>query len=72
MLAALLAAAEEEPSKAPYVIAGAALVAFALVMAFAGVRGAESFPPSKGVRTGVMLLCIVLVAATMATAVITA
>jgi hypothetical protein len=47
------------------------LVAFALVISAVGTRGAETFPSSKGARTGVCLLGGLLVAAAMATAVLT-
>jgi hypothetical protein len=67
----VLAAVEEHKSKTAFYVAGGVLVAFALVMSALGTRGAETFPPSKGARTGVCLLAAVLVAATMATAVIT-
>jgi hypothetical protein len=75
MIAALsfLAAVEEgvEPSKTPFYIAGGVLVLFALLISAIGVRGAETFPSSKGARTAVCALAALLVAATMATAVIT-
>jgi len=63
--------AEEEGSKVPYYIAGGALAAFAVIISAIGIRGHETFPPGKGARTGVMLLAAVLVAATMASAVLT-
>jgi hypothetical protein len=75
MIALLVLAAtsaEEEPSKTAFYIAGGALVLFALAIAAIGVRGAETFPATKGARTGVCALAALLVAATMATAVITA
>jgi hypothetical protein len=70
----LLAAAGslEEHSKTPFYIAGAVLVAFALAVSFVGIRSAETFPGSVGARRGLSLVTIVLVAAAMATAVITA
>ena len=75
MIAALLVlaetTAEAEPSKVPFYIAGALLVVFALVVSAAGIRS-ETFPPSRGARTVVMGIGLVLVAAAMATAVITA
>jgi hypothetical protein len=63
--------AEEEGSKTPYYIAGGLLAAFAVVISAIGIRGHETFPRSKGARTGVMLLAGALVAATMASAVLT-
>jgi hypothetical protein len=71
MIAALIAAAEEEPSKVAFYIAGALLVVFALAVSALGVRSA-TFPPSRGGRAGLIGLAVVLVAAAMATAVITA
>jgi hypothetical protein len=70
MFAVLLAAAEAEPSKTPFYIAGAVLVVFALCVSAVGVRS-ETFPPSRGARTGVMALAAILVAAAMVTAVLT-
>jgi hypothetical protein len=61
-----------EHSKTAFYIAGGVLVAFAVLISVVGVRGAESFPGSLGARRGVSLLAAVLVAAAMATAVITA
>jgi hypothetical protein len=71
MIALVLAAAAESTSKTPFYIAGGALVAFAVIMGVLGTRGAETFPATKGARNGVCLLAGVLVAATMATAVLT-
>jgi hypothetical protein len=73
MIAFVLAAVEEgvEPSKTPFYIAGGALVVFAVLIAAVGTRGAETFPSSKGARNAVCLLAALLVAAAMATAVIT-
>jgi hypothetical protein len=68
----ILGAAEEaEPSKTPFYIAGGLLVLFAIVMSVIGTRGAERFPGSKGTRNAICALAALLVAATMATAVIT-
>jgi hypothetical protein len=72
LLAVLQEVAEEaEPSKAPFYIAASLLVAFAAVLSLVGTMRHETFPPSRGLSRGLMLLCAVLVAATMATAVIT-
>ena len=66
-----LAAAEgEESSKTAYYVAGGALAAFAVIISVIGIRGHDSFPRSKGAVRGVMLLAAVLVAATMASAVL--
>jgi hypothetical protein len=65
------AAAEEESSKAAFYIAGGVLAAFAVIVAVIGIRGHETFPPTKGAARAVMGLAAILVAATMATAIIT-
>jgi len=75
MPAALLVLAAEtsaqaEPSKAPFYVAGGLLVLFALVVSAAGIRS-QTFPPSPGARAGVIAVGAVLVAAAMATAVLT-
>jgi hypothetical protein len=64
-------AAEEEGSKTAYYVAGIALAAFAVIISAIGIRGHDSFPPSKAASRGVMLLASVLVVATMASAVLT-
>jgi hypothetical protein len=73
MLATLLLAAEEgaEPSKTPFYILASCLVAWALILAFGGMRRHATFPASAGVQRGLMLLTVLLVAGTMFTAVIT-
>jgi hypothetical protein len=71
MFAALLAAAEAEPSKTAFYIAGALLVVFALAVSAVGVRS-ETFPPSRGARIGLTAVAMLLVAAAMLTAVLTA
>jgi hypothetical protein len=65
------AAEHEESSKTLFYVAGAILAVFAVVISVIGIRGHETFPPSKGVARGVMVLAAVLVAFTMASAVIT-
>jgi hypothetical protein len=73
MLLALIQAAEEsEPSKGPFYILAAVLVVFALALAGVGTARHETFPPSRAVATVIMLVCALLVAGTMVTAVITA
>jgi hypothetical protein len=75
MLALLLqtsAEAESEPSKAPFYILATCLVVFALLLAFGGMARHETFPPSRGVARALMLVCALLVAGTMVTAVVTA
>jgi hypothetical protein len=74
LLAVLQEAAEhaaEETSKAPFYIAAGALVAFAVLLAAVGTARHETFPPSRGVARALMAVCALLVAATMATAVVT-
>jgi plastocyanin len=60
-----------EPSKTPFIIGGALLVGWALVLAFVGTRNAH-FAEKKAVSRGVMGVSILLVAFTMAMAVVTA
>jgi hypothetical protein len=66
-------AAEEgaEPSKTAFYIAGAVLVLFAVVISAIGITRIGTFPSSKGQARGVMALAALLVAAAMATAVLT-
>ena len=73
MLHALVtfAAVEEETSKTAYYVAGSVLAAFAVLISAIGIRRHETFPPSRGVARAVIALAALLVAATMATAVIT-
>jgi hypothetical protein len=69
----LMTAAEggEEVSKTPFYVAGLALTAFAVIVSATGIRAHGHWPSSAGAARGVMALCAVLVAATLATAVIT-
>jgi uncharacterized membrane-anchored protein YitT (DUF2179 family) len=72
VLTVIAAAAEhEETSKTLFYVAGAILAAFAVVISVIGIRGHETFPPSKGAARAVMALAAVLVAFTMFSAVIT-
>ena len=74
MLTALITfAAEEgaEPSKTAFYIAGVVLVVFALSISAIGITRIGTFPSSKGQARGVMALAALLVAAAMATAVLT-
>jgi hypothetical protein len=70
-LLAVAAEHEEESSKTLFYIAGSALTLFALIIAAIGIRGHERFPPSRGAARGVMALAVLLVAFTMASAVLT-
>ena len=73
MLATLLLAAEEAaPSKTAFYIMAAVLVGYALSVSAIGVARHETFPPSRGAATGLILVCILLVAGTMVSAVLTA
>jgi hypothetical protein len=67
---ALLAAAEAAPSKTPFVIVGALLFAFAAIVTAVGLRS-ETFPSSRGARSGLCAVAALLVAAAMVTAVAT-
>jgi hypothetical protein len=62
---------EEETSKTAFYIAGIVLAVFAVVISAIGIRSHETFPPSRGGMRGAIALAAVLVAATMATAVLT-
>jgi hypothetical protein len=66
-----LAQAEEETSKTAFYVAGGVLAAFAVVISAIGIRGHETFPPSRGAARAVMALAVVLVAATMTSAILT-
>jgi hypothetical protein len=71
VLTAVLTFAAEESSKTPYYIAGGALAAFAVIVSAIGIRSHEWFPGSAGAMRAVMALAVVLVVATMASAVLT-
>ena len=70
-LIATAAAEGEETSKTLFYVSGAILAIFAVVISVIGIRGHETFPASKGAARAVMALAAVLVAVTMASAVIT-
>jgi hypothetical protein len=68
----LLAAAEaEEKSKVPFFIAGGLFACWAIVLFAVGMRS-KSFPGGQTAERGVIAVSVVLMAAAMATAVITA
>jgi hypothetical protein len=73
VLELLLTAAEhgEETSKTPFYVAGIALTVFAVIVSAIGIRAHGHWPGSAGTSRVVMGICAILVAATMATAVIT-
>jgi hypothetical protein len=64
-------AVEEESSKTAYYVAGSVLAGFAVIISVIGIRGHETFPPSRRGAWGVIALATLLVGATMAAAVIT-
>jgi hypothetical protein len=73
LAALLLAAAAEagaEASKTPYYVAGSLLVLFALLLGALGIVR-DDFPSSRGVTFAVLGIAAALVAATMASAVLT-
>jgi hypothetical protein len=73
MLATLLLAAEEaKPSKTAFYVLAACLVAYALGLSAIGVARHETFPPTRGAATALIGVCILLVAGTMLSAVLTA
>jgi plastocyanin len=55
-----------------FFVLGIILVLAAVGLAFLGIRGADSFPPGRGVLVGVTTLFAVLVGATMAFAIVKA
>jgi hypothetical protein len=73
VLELLLTAAEggEETSKTAFYVSGIALTVFAVIVAALGIRAHGHWPASRGASRMVMGLAFVLVALTMASAVIT-
>jgi hypothetical protein len=63
-------AIEDEPSKTPFYILGAAAAVWAIVLFAVGMRS-ERFPASAGAQRAVMAISVVLVAAAMTSAVLT-
>jgi hypothetical protein len=73
MLAALSMAAEAAAkSKTPFYILAGCLIVFGFGLGIGGSLRHETFPSSAGVMRAVMGVCILLVAGTMVTAVLTA
>jgi hypothetical protein len=64
-------AAEGEPDKTLFYVAGALLVAWAVILGFVGITRHDRFPSSAGATRGFMALSALLVAFVMASAVIT-
>jgi hypothetical protein len=73
VLELLMTAAEhgEETSKTPYYVAGTVLTVFAVVVSAIGIRAHGHWPSTPGAARALMGLGLLLMAATMATAVIT-
>jgi hypothetical protein len=73
VLELLMTAAEhgEETSKTPFYVAGIVLTVFAVVVSAIGIRAHGHWPSTPGAARAVMGLGVLLVAATMATAIIT-
>ena len=75
MLATLLTlaaeTAEEEPSKTLFYVLGALAAVWAIILFAVGMRS-PAFPGSVAAQRGVMALSVLLVVATMASAVLTA
>jgi hypothetical protein len=65
------AEAGAEPNKTLFYIAGGLLVAYAVILGVVGVARHQSFPSTQGATRGLMLVSVLLVAFTMASAVIT-
>jgi hypothetical protein len=75
LLQTLVTFAQEEAhesSKTAFYVAGILLAVWAVVVSAIGITRHATFPPSRGVARGVMGLSVLLVAATMASAVLTA
>ncbi len=70
MLAVLIAAVDEH-SKTPFYVLAGLLVASAIGLAAIGIRRHETFPSSGGVQRLAIAYFVVLVAATMLSAVLT-
>ena len=68
---ATAAAEHEESSKALFYVMGSLLALFAVGVSAIGIRRHETFPPSRSAARAVMGIAAVLVALTMASAVIT-
>jgi hypothetical protein len=65
------AAGEEETSKTAFYVSGIALTVFAVIVSALGIRAHGHWPSSRGAARVVMGLAALLVALTMASAVIT-
>jgi predicted Na+-dependent transporter len=74
VLAAVVTLAAEEggPSHLPFYVTGAVLAAWAVLVAAFGIMRPDTFPSSSGGRAAVIGLTLLLMGATMVTAVVTA
>jgi hypothetical protein len=73
MVAALLMAEElAEKSKTSFYILAGLLIVFGFGLGIGGALRHETFPPSSGAMRGLIGVCVLLVAGTMVTAVLTA
>jgi hypothetical protein len=61
----------EEPSKTLFYVMGGALAVWAVLVSSVGIARHATFPPGRGPATLVLLVSFVLVAGTMASAIIT-
>jgi hypothetical protein len=66
-----LAQAEEETSKTAFYVAGIVLALWAVVISAIGIPRHETFPPTRAVSRVVIGISVVLVATTMAAAILT-
>jgi hypothetical protein len=74
VLHALITFAQEEAhetSKTAFYTLGSVLAVYAVVVSAIGITRHATFPPSKGAERAVMALSLVLVVATMASAILT-
>jgi hypothetical protein len=73
MVAALLLADElAKKSKTPFYILAGLLIVFGFGLGIGGTMRHETFPTSSGAVRGLIGVCVLLVAGTMVTAVLTA
>ena len=72
MLGTVITFAAAEGSKTAFYVCGGLLVVWAVLVSALGIRAHDRFPGSKGARSGVMAISVVLILAAMATAVLTA
>lgn len=63
--------AEEEPSKTLFYVLAALLAGWAVLLFAVGMRS-HTFPGSRGAQRGVIATSVLLVAATMASSIVTA